>query len=85
MNPMSENQIINKPEELDALPNFTVVVSAPAVVEGKTAVIAIQKLSDNWVPIGTPFPMTTDMISPKFYPGVVVYRLATPADTAGLG
>jgi hypothetical protein len=68
-------ETIETPEDLEALPDFTIVVSDVAQMEGSTVCIALQKIGGDWYAPGTAWPIQPDELSAYFWPGKVVFRL----------
>jgi hypothetical protein len=76
---MSAPETVSNIAELDALPDFAVVVSAPAELDGNTVVIAAQKVGGDWFCVGSTYPMPINDLTTTFFPASVVYRLAEAA------
>jgi hypothetical protein len=73
----TEVKVINSAEEMTDLPNYALVVGAPADVPGLgIAVIALQKIADDWYAPGFPDPLPVELLEVDvFFPAQVVFTL----------
>lgn len=60
---------------LEALPDFTVVVSNVTELEGKPVCICVQKLAGEWYTPGLDHELPPDILSDQFWPAKVVFTL----------
>lgn len=61
--------------DLEGLPDFTIVVSDVAQMDGQTVCISLQKVGGDWYAPGTAWPLDPNDLSDEFWPGKVVFRL----------
>jgi hypothetical protein len=72
----TEAQELNTPEDILALPNFSVVVANSTDVPGiGTAVIVLQKIHDDWYTPGFPQPLDPRELKDVFFPAKVIFQL----------
>jgi len=75
---MSDTAIkeINSSEDFADLAEFTVVVGAPAELDGEQVVISLQNIQGKWYAPGFPAPLDpADLNTDTFFPAQVVYTL----------
>lgn len=61
--------------ELEPLPEFTLIVSKPKLVDGKTICISMQKIDGGWYTPGTTWPVNPADLTEEFWPAKVVFQL----------
>ena len=70
-----EWQTIESKDELDALPDNTVLVSNLVPYEDKQAIACAQKFEGQWFIIGCLYPTEADQFRDEFFPAKVVFQL----------
>jgi hypothetical protein len=70
-------QLIDTPEQMDALPDYSVVVSAVTICEelGGNVAVAMQKIAGEWYPPGMGSIPTDTRQLRNFFPATLVFQI----------